>query len=64
MGHVTNGLTLAFSHLVWAKRKTQGKRDREREHVKRPCSQQQSQRKKGHEKKERNIFSYLLGANI
>lgn len=44
MGHVTNGLTLAFNHLVWAKRGHK-RRETGRVHVRRPCRNSTRQRK-------------------
>lgn len=44
MGHVTNGLTLAFNHLVWAKRRHK-RRETGRVRVRRPCWNSTSQRK-------------------
>lgn len=44
MGHVTNGLTLAFNHLMWAKRKHK-RRDRES-----ACQKAMSEQHKSKEK--------------
>lgn len=46
MGHVTNGLTLAFSHLVWAKRKNTREETQRECMSKRPCRKSTSQGKK------------------
>lgn len=56
MGHVTNGLTLAFNHLVWAKRRHR-RRETGRVHVRKPCQNSTSQRKKWMKKISGAIYS-------